>query len=76
MLVEGALDVLAALLRPSAPEQATRVHAAASSHVMALALRQDDPAILQSCSEYLRCFNSCSLHIFSCKISDGLACPA
>ena len=54
MLVEGALDVLAALLRPATPEQAARVHAAASSHVMALTLRQDDAAILQSCSEYLR----------------------
>ena len=54
VLVEGALDVLAALLRPATPEQAARVHAAASSHVMALTLRQDDAAILQSCSEYLR----------------------
>ena len=53
-LVEGALDILAALLRPSAPQQAAAVHSAASSHVMALALHQDDPAILQSCSEYLR----------------------
>ena len=54
VLVEGALDVLAALLRPATPEQAACVHAAASSHVMALTLRQDDAAILQSCSEYLR----------------------
>ena len=54
VLVEGALDVLAALLRPATPEQAAWVHAAASSHVMALTLRQDDAAILQSCSEYLR----------------------
>ena len=55
VLVEGALDVLAALLRPSTPEQAAKVHSAASSHVMTLALHQDDAAILQSCSEYLRC---------------------
>lgn len=55
VLVEGALDVLAALLRPSTPEQAANVHSAASSHVMTLALHQDDAAILQSCSEYLRC---------------------
>ena len=54
VLVEGALDVLAVLLAPSAPEQAAGVHAAASSHVMALALHQDDAGILQSCSEYLR----------------------
>ena len=53
-LVEGALDVVAALLRPAAPDQATRVHAALSGHVMALALRADDPGVLQSCSEYLR----------------------
>lgn len=53
-LLEGALDVLAALLRPATPDQAARVHAAVSSHVMALALSQDDPAVLQSCSEYLR----------------------
>ena len=54
VLLEGALDLLAVLLRPSAPEQAAGVHAAASSHVMALALHQDDAGILQSCSEYLR----------------------
>jgi hypothetical protein len=54
VLVEGALDILAALLRPSSPQQAAAVHSAASSHVMGLALHQDDPAILQSCSEYLR----------------------
>ena len=55
VLLEGALDMLAVLLAPSAPEQAAAVHAAASSHVMALALHQDDAGILQSCSEYLRC---------------------
>ena len=54
-LVEGALDVLAALLRPASPDQAARVHAAASAPVMALVLGQDDAAVLQSCSEYLRC---------------------
>ncbi|BDA48104.1 Importin-9 [Coccomyxa sp. Obi] len=53
-LVEGALDVVNALLRPASPEQAARIHAAASGPVMALVLRQDDPGILQSASEYLR----------------------
>ena len=54
VLLEGTLDVLAVLLAPSAREQAAGVHAAASSHVMALALHQDDAGVLQSCSEYLR----------------------
>ena len=53
-LTEGALDVTCALLRPAAPEQAARVHSAASGTVMALVLRADDPGILQSASEYLR----------------------
>ena len=53
-LLEGALDVVAALLRPAAPDQAACVHAALSGHVMALVLTQDDPGVLQSCSEYLR----------------------
>ncbi len=53
-LVEGALDVVNALLRPASREQAARIHAAASGPVMALVLRQDDPGILQSASEYLR----------------------
>ena len=54
-LVEGALDVTCALLRPAAHEQAARVHAAASGPVMTLVLRADDPGILQSACEYLRC---------------------
>lgn len=55
VLVEGALDVVNALLRPASPGQAARVHSAASGPVMGLILSQDDPGVLQSASEYLRC---------------------
>jgi hypothetical protein len=53
-LVEGALDLCNTLLWPASPDQAARIHAAASGPVMALVMHQDDAAILQSCSEYLR----------------------
>lgn len=54
MLVEGALDLLAALLRPSGPEGASRVHAVASPTTLALLAASDDNGILQSACEYWR----------------------
>lgn len=54
MLVEGALDLLAALLRPSGAEAASRVHAVASAPTLALLAASDDNGILQSACEYWR----------------------
>ena len=55
ILVEGALDLLAALLRPSPAAVAQHIHSAMSGPVMALMMTTDDAGILQSCTEYLRC---------------------
>jgi hypothetical protein len=51
------------LLRPATPGQAARIHAAVSPAIMQLVMHQDDPGILQSCSEYLRCLQA----VFSCS---------
>ncbi len=55
MLVEGALDLLAALLKPSDAAGAARVYAAASGPVLSLLATSDDGGILQSACEYWRC---------------------
>ena len=55
VLVEGALDLLAALLRPSPVAVAAQIHSAMSAPVMALMMTSDDAGILQSCTEYIRC---------------------
>lgn len=55
VLVEGALDLLAALLRPSPAAAAQQIHSAMSAPVMALMMSADDAGILQSCTEYIRC---------------------
>ncbi len=52
--VESALDLLTSLLRPSTPEGARLLHAAASGPVLALLRSSDDPGILQSCCCYWR----------------------
>ena len=55
ILVEGALDLVAAVLRPSSPNTAQQIHRAMSGPVMALMMTSDDGGILQGCTEYLRC---------------------
>lgn len=54
VLIEGALDLAAALLHSAPPQEAIRTHAALSQPVMNLLLTHDDAAVLQSCCEYLR----------------------
>ena len=54
VLIEGALDLATALLRPSSPQSAAAVHGMFSGTVMTLLRVHDDPGVLQSCCEYLR----------------------
>ena len=54
MLVVGALDLLAALLRPPPPQVALRISGAMSAPVMALIMSSDDAGILHSCTDYIR----------------------
>lgn len=54
VLVEGALDLVGALLKPAAPEQAQQMHALLAQPVQALLMQHDDPGVLQSCSQYLK----------------------
>jgi hypothetical protein len=53
-LVEAALTVTDSLLKLSKPQQAERMHARLSGHVMALMMQRDDPAILGACCMYMR----------------------
>ena len=53
--VEGALDLVNTLLEPGlAFPLVTEVHRQLSHRVLALMNTHDDPAVLQSCCEYLR----------------------
>ena len=54
MLAEHALDLLAVLIRPCAPEQARACHAACFRAVCAVALTSDDAGCLQNAAECLR----------------------
>jgi hypothetical protein len=58
MLVEGALDVLAVLLRPAprGGEEARACHAACFGAVARLATTSDDVGVMQSAAECLRAF--------------------
>lgn len=58
MLVESALDLLAALLRPSNAEGVARMHAAASGPTLQLLAKSDDAGILQSACVYWRCVSA------------------
>ena len=54
ILVEGALDVLVSLLKPSSLEQAEQVHAVVGTHIQSLMLHHQDAGTLQSCCQYLK----------------------
>lgn len=58
-VLEGALDLANTLMDPGMPfESLTKVHRHLSDLVLALLNAHDDPAVLQSCCEYLRCATS------------------
>ncbi|KAL6779589.1 hypothetical protein ACKKBG_A12895 [Auxenochlorella protothecoides x Auxenochlorella symbiontica] len=54
LVLDGALDLVALLLRPSGEAAAREVHAALSPPVLALALRHDDAEVLASACQYFR----------------------
>ena len=58
-LVEAALDLANCLLKPSQLQQAERVHAALSAHVLQTMMQHDDPAVLTACCTYMRCCLLC-----------------
>lgn len=54
-VVEGALDLANTLLEAKLPEESLgQMHGQLSERVLALLQGHDDPAVLQSCCEYLR----------------------
>ena len=62
ILVEGAVELVTALLKPAGPAQAQQVHALLAQPVQSILLQHEDPGVLQNCSHYLRSpfFRICS----------------
>ena len=71
ILVEGALDLVGALLKPAAPEQAQQMHGLLAQPVQALLMQHDDPGVLQSASQYLKsvCIVTCLSQRVYCNSS-------